>query len=225
MRCRKARSLFSAYLEKDISTALNSLLERHMQGCAECSRAYRLFQKMPQLLHGLREEPQDNRFTQEVLQQIERLQRYPKSAGLLGWRTTVLRPSFAFAVLVTVLLGGMFLLSTDTVFWNPGPGTSDVALNESEHSPARLRGPGFPERSQPEVIPTASARGQLQKEIQDTWKLLQAYQEEQSKLIYLGGSPTVDLVIDLGSLMRQDTLRRQRARSGNVTTAGLKDTY
>lgn len=118
MKCSKARSLFSAYIDKDLTFEEQGRLEEHLCGCSDCAAELGGMTRVQSLLHGLAPIEVGDDFCARVQRRVREAQDRPETieAGELGgladawrwWQRQVwLRPALgaALGLVAGVLVG------------------------------------------------------------------------------------------------------------------------
>jgi len=83
MKCSKARSLFSAYLDKDLTFEEQGRLEEHLCGCSDCAAELGGMTRVQSLLHGLTPIEVGEDFCERVQRRVREAQDRPET--LPGW--------------------------------------------------------------------------------------------------------------------------------------------
>ena len=109
MRCGKARSLFSSYLESTIGGRSVAVLEEHLDGCSACRATYERLRGTVAMLDSVPEMEPPPDFHAAVMARVERARRIAPEP-VRWWRTdwqhvfTIRVPARAAAVGVAVVL-------------------------------------------------------------------------------------------------------------------------
>ena len=117
MKCSKARGLFSAYLDKDLTFEEQGRLEEHLCGCSDCAAELGGMTRVQSLLHGLAPIEVGEDFCERVQQRVREAQDQPEAAQAWDggvreawrwWQRQIwLRPALgaALGLVVGILVG------------------------------------------------------------------------------------------------------------------------
>jgi hypothetical protein len=118
MKCSKARSLFSAYLDKDLTFEEQGRVEEHLCGCSDCAAELGGMTRVQSLLHGLAPLEVGEDFCERVQRRVREAQDQPETipawsggGALDAWRwwqrQVWLRPALgaALGLVAGVLVG------------------------------------------------------------------------------------------------------------------------
>jgi anti-sigma factor RsiW len=125
MNCRSAESLFSSYIEDEISQEERRALESHFMGCRRCSLSMRQVRATMSMLSGLPEVAPSAHFDEEVYARIRSGEGLRPSAAEVirelflpaRWRPAFVAGAGACAVLLTVMVspvGHVWMHASDT---------------------------------------------------------------------------------------------------------------
>jgi len=79
MKCGKARGLFSAYLDKDLTFEEQGRLEEHLCGCSDCAAELGGMTRVQSLLHGLAPVQVGEDFCERVQRRVREAQDRPET--------------------------------------------------------------------------------------------------------------------------------------------------
>jgi anti-sigma factor RsiW len=139
MRCKAARTLFSAAFDAELSVSEEREFNGHLEGCSLCSREFSLFVKSVELVTSLPRPSESPLFEQKLINALNADKVVPRRPEP---RVPLLtpRPAVAFAT-VLVLVGLLVMLPTNQPDWESGLVTKQLAVSElamSELAATRL---------------------------------------------------------------------------------------
>ncbi|MDI6845952.1 MAG: anti-sigma factor [Candidatus Saccharicenans sp.] len=130
MNCKRARSLFSAYLEGALPADLHSDFEAHLTGCSDCSRLLEATRSLAEVWSRLPEVEPPAELSEKLYQiprQATRLKQEPAAAKKIRFWQFWLNPAFQpVLVSVSVILVFFSLLT----FTAPGKSLQKSAALE-----------------------------------------------------------------------------------------------
>jgi len=137
MNCRSAESLYSAFIEDELSQEEQRSLEAHLMGCRRCSGAVKELKETLVLMSALPTVETSPHFEEEIFDRIrsgEALR--PTLIEWLGdfWTADRLRPVFLGGAAVCALWIAVFVARPDTFFPKGDAGLNREAVAPSSNS-------------------------------------------------------------------------------------------
>ena len=167
--CRKARKIFSSFLDGCLDSQTNQVIREHLASCPTCFKEFSFQQRISTSLRVKENKPAPAEFTQKVMARIAAQKLGSKAlrpqiskgnkAFINNRKVSHLRYGFAVAVLFFLVIGTSYGLTLRYPQYSFGPLKQIVAQNKKEVAPS-LPKTGLGENKKPPASISIAANNQ-----------------------------------------------------------------